>query len=511
MNPIASTASRRALRHTLAAVPLACAALFAAPEARAATVYDFPCGTHVSVLGEPDVKVVLHNCSYPSLQVQAGTAVIEGNGATIDLSGPAHRAVLEAVHGTLRDVRITGSTYGGLYLHSTNATIERVVIDGNSSPLQGGGIFATPRLVNLTLADSTIANNSAPVGGGLWFQFVDPVPSVTVKIVRSTISGNRAVVTPGDSGTGHAGGLWMLVSTSTTGRLELSHSTVSGNVADVHGGGMFLQGEMSASISDSTITGNSAGLSSDAILDGTGNVADAGMHVRRSIIAGNGSDSVDDCGFGYADFKQDYGYNVLTAGCVGALAAEPTTRVVASNGALLGALAANGGRTRTHLPMAGSPALDMIPPGSTGCTSGATDQRGFVRPQNGACDAGAVEVAVVAAFPWSGFVGPVNNPPTVNSMKAGAVAPVKFSLGGDRGLGVFAAGYPKSQFMACSSGAVDAVEETLTPGSSGLHYDVAGDTYTYAWKTDKAWGGRCATLLLRFVDGSERQAVFQFK
>ena len=97
-------------------------------------------------------------------------------------------------------------------------------------------------------------------------------------------------------------------------------------------------------------------------------------------------------------------------------------------------------------------------------------------------------------------------------MKGGAAVPVKFSLGGDRGLGVIATGYPLSQPVACASGApVDVVELTLTAGNSSLSYDVATDTYTYVWKTAKAWAGTCRLLTLRLSDGSDHTALFRFK
>src|SRR6185503_11562768 len=50
-----------------------------------------------------------------------------------------------------------------------------------------------------------------------------------------------------------------------------------------------------------------------------------------------------------------------------------------------------------------------------------------------------------------GFFSPVDNPPTLNVVKAGAAIPVKFSLGGNQGLGVMAAGYPSSKAIACDS------------------------------------------------------------
>ena len=116
-------------------------------------------------------------------------------------------------------------------------------------------------------------------------------------------------------------------------------------------------------------------------------------------------------------------------------------------------------------------------------------------------------------FPFSGFFSPVGNPPTLNAMKAGVAVPVKFSLGGARGLDVIAANFPQSRPVACPGGSVpvDVVELTLTAGQSSLSYDISTDTYTYAWKTDKAWAGTCRELTVRLSDGSDHKALFQFK
>jgi hypothetical protein len=56
--------------------------------------------------------------------------------------------------------------------------------------------------------------------------------------------------------------------------------------------------------------------------------------------------------------------------------------------ALLGPLADNGGPTKTHMPLPGSPAIDFV---ADGCPPPAADQRGVARPVGTACDAGAVE------------------------------------------------------------------------------------------------------------------------
>lgn len=116
------------------------------------------------------------------------------------------------------------------------------------------------------------------------------------------------------------------------------------------------------------------------------------------------------------------------------------------------------------------------------------------------------------SYTFGGFLPPIDPQPTINSMKAGAAAPVKFSLGGDFGLAIFAADYPKSQSVPCDSSApVDGVETTLTAGGSSLSYDATSNTYKYVWKTEKSWAGTCRQLVLKFADGSTQRASFKFK
>lgn len=127
----------------------------------------------------------------------------------------------------------------------------------------------------------------------------------------------------------------------------------------------------------------------------------------------------------------------------------------------------------------------------------------------------SVPYSVVAAsggYAFGGFLAPVDPLPTLNSMKAGAAVPVNFSLGGFHGLDIFAAGYPKSQPVACSSTSPeDGIEQTINAGGSSLSYDVATDQYSYVWKTNKLWAGTCRQLILQFTDGSIGRANFKFK
>jgi probable HAF family extracellular repeat protein len=120
--------------------------------------------------------------------------------------------------------------------------------------------------------------------------------------------------------------------------------------------------------------------------------------------------------------------------------------------------------------------------------------------------------SVTVIFNFTGFFQPVDNLPTLNSVKAGQAIPLKFSLGGDQGLNIFAAGYPKSELITCGSSAlVDGIEETATAGSSSLTYDAATDQYTYVWKTQKSWAGTCRQLVVKLSDGTTQRADFQFK
>ncbi|MEW5915629.1 MAG: PxKF domain-containing protein [Gemmatimonadota bacterium] len=115
-------------------------------------------------------------------------------------------------------------------------------------------------------------------------------------------------------------------------------------------------------------------------------------------------------------------------------------------------------------------------------------------------------------YRWTGFFQPIDNVPTVNSVNAGRAVPVKFSLNGDRGLSIFAAGYPKAVAVSCSSsGEIDEVELTITAGSSSLSYDASNQHYVYVWKTDKGWGSQCRQLVVRLADGTEQRATFRFK
>lgn len=152
--------------------------------------------------------------------------------------------------------------------------------------------------------------------------------------------------------------------------------------------------------------------------------------------------------------------------------------------------------------LSGTLATDTV--GVQMLTFSATDLAGNTATQE--C---AYEVVI---FDFDGFYPPVKPEPALNNAKAGQSVPLKFSLGGDQGLAVIAAGYPASQAVTCDTqqptGNLEPAEE---PGQSGLSYDSETDSYNYAWKTDKAWAGTCRALVLQLIDGTEHRTVFKFK
>lgn len=114
-------------------------------------------------------------------------------------------------------------------------------------------------------------------------------------------------------------------------------------------------------------------------------------------------------------------------------------------------------------------------------------------------------------YAFTGFFEPVNNAPTINTMKAGAAVPVKFGLGGDKGLDILATGFPSSRQVACDGSAASSpLEETSTAGASSLQYDVTKAQYIYVWKTQKEWTNTCRQFDLRLKDGTSQKAVFHF-
>jgi uncharacterized repeat protein (TIGR01451 family) len=123
-----------------------------------------------------------------------------------------------------------------------------------------------------------------------------------------------------------------------------------------------------------------------------------------------------------------------------------------------------------------------------------------------------VRTVQVLPYNFTGFFSPIDNLPALNEMKAGQAAPVKFSLGGNQGLNIFAAGSPSSVQISCStSDPILPVEETETAGQSSLSYDSTSNQYKYTWKTESSWKNTCRQVTVTLRDGTVHIAKFKFK
>ncbi len=289
-----------------------------------------------------------------------------------------------AGHATFTNVTVSGNnSHGGIFVNAGPVTIQSSTIVNNTSTGQGGGVYIMAVAVaGHSIKDTVIANNTAEAeGGGIY-------TAKQVIIERSTISGNSSQRGGGVYSDAHApsDGFSLMV--------WVMNSTISGNTAP-EGGGYYNNGVQTNMLS-TTVSGNTGGGVYQALTAGHS------LYLANSILANSTSGS--DC---QAQVTSG-GYNLVenTTNCLG-LAGTDITNTDPN----LGLPANNGGPTNTHLPAAGSPAIDAGNP--AGCTdaTGAplgSDQRGAARMQGGRCDIGAVETgsnATVTPTPTSTATG----------------------------------------------------------------------------------------------------------
>ncbi len=339
--------------------------------------------------------------------IQSLTIVAAGSASTLVDAAGLDRVfhVFPGATVEIDDLTITGGAVaddGGGIFNAGTLTVDRVVIEdnvaGGSSGFGGGG--GVINAGTMTLRNSTISNNATAQNAG----GVGNLGTMTID--GCTVSGNHAAVAVIAIGGG--GGIGNADLNGGPAILTITNSTVSGNTSAIDGGGLInvslYSQATTVALNNVTITANLA--DSDSSGDGEGggisNGASGGtfipgvLNVQNSIIAGNGDGGgqVPDC----AGSVSSNGYNVVqsTAGCtIGGI----TTGNVTGAAPTLGPLAANGGQTKTHLPLGGSPALNAgspATPGGSGNACRAADQRGVGRPLGAIarCDVGAVEVTV---------------------------------------------------------------------------------------------------------------------
>jgi predicted outer membrane repeat protein len=222
----------------------------------------------------------------------------------------------------------------------------------NNSGQSGGAIAVLPN-GQLLVTDSTMRDNLTTNGGGIYNKGA-------VNLNNVTISANQA---------SHGGAI------DNFGALMLTNVTLSGNDA-TYGGGLKNEGGI-ASLTNVTFAGNSAATSEGG---GIFNLnANTLLYLKNVIVAD--SPMGDNCRFAKA--AESVLFNLSSDNSCSFGAGRDDVNVK------LGPLADNGGPTQTHLPQAGSPAID----GGTNSGAPSADQRGVTRPQGALVDVGSVEVA----------------------------------------------------------------------------------------------------------------------
>jgi hypothetical protein len=308
---------------------------------------------------------------------------IRGRGARIERdpglacpAGPELRLFEVADGGilTLEDVAVSNGCLSsgsgaGVFSDGGSLVLREASIEGNEAGAAGGGVALVGG--NLLAFDSAVRGNlAAGDGGGI---------SVTgspgwLLLERTTLSENVAA----------SGGGLAIGGTSSA---LVRNSTFSGNASASSGGGIELTDAAASLVLDfSTVTGNSAPTGAGA------QVAAGSLFLHGSLLGENLLGA--DCAAGAGGVAAS-GLNLDTDGSCAALAGGGFLTVPSLG---LGPLADNGGRTRTHLPLAGSPALDAAP--ACASRSGVPlvrDQRGYPRPTDDdgdgtpECELGAVE------------------------------------------------------------------------------------------------------------------------
>jgi uncharacterized repeat protein (TIGR01451 family) len=289
--------------------------------------------------------------------------------------------------------------------------------------IEGTGVFP---VVNVQPgASAPVALEDLTLGPGSW-AIDDSAPSATLAVRHTVVSGldNSAVHLNNAARVDIVDSAFIGDSNSTTGgaiqtfgtTVNVIRSTFSGNKAIV--GGAIRVGSGTVNIVDSTLTGNSATGSGGAL-------AGAGIVLRHDTIAGNsaatsgggistsGSVTLEGTILSGNSPGQCEGGTLNTAGTN--IVFGPSTCTVSgpaptTSDPRLGPLAPHGGFGETMALLAGSSALNAAAtpcPGAAFEAEPALDERGVARPQGAACDIGAFESAADGAVALSASPNPL--------------------------------------------------------------------------------------------------------
>ena len=197
-----------------------------------------------------------------------GLTLVRGHGG---LGGGIHNLENLLVEDCVILGNVAGIDGGGVYSAGPNFSVLKSTVVGNKAYGNGGGICSQS---DLFVVESTIAenkadknNNNTGDGGGIY------IDDALLSVVDSAILDNW-------TGT-HAGGICI----TSNGTAEVDNSTISGNSAEGHGGGVCNYGTLT--VTNSTITGNTADSNNSNYGDGGGIYNAGSLSLNDSTISDN--------------------------------------------------------------------------------------------------------------------------------------------------------------------------------------------------------------------------------
>lgn len=293
---------------------------------------------------------------------------------------------------TLRDVRFSGNYAnrgGAMYVLAVSGGIARPLLNrvrfgGNRGASDGGGLYNDGRNAGNArpeLVDVEFTGNRASSGGAVYNNGEQGNSSPVLD--RVGFSGNTA---------SYGGAIYNNGRGSGIARAHIGNATFHGNTASSQGGAIYNEigstGDGRMTLVHATFSGNSASRGGAIYNYGSsGNLDNAGQTLLGVILWGNSAsqEGAEIHNNGAAPIVRD---SIVAGGCP---VAAQCSGLSTANPAL-GALADNGGFSRTMRPNTGSAAINTAASGSCPLT----DQRAVPRAQGIQCDIGAVEVEAPA-------------------------------------------------------------------------------------------------------------------
>ena len=259
---------------------------------------------------------------------------------------------------TVRHGRVESSSFGGGIFNQGDVHLSNAAVNYNLG-IQGGAI-RNAGTGNITIENSMLYENKADNGGAVF-------NSGDLTVLGSTFQGNMA-----NNG----------AAIRNDGELEITNSTFSGNQAEARAGGVDNHGV--ATITNATFWGNE-GTQGVGVYNGEDDILNFSNTIITQSQSGGDCENAGDISTNSKNLVED-------GSCDADYDGDP----------LLGPLTDNGGPTKTHQLLSGSPAVDNGDAESCPLF----DQRGIDRPKGAGCDIGAFEFfPAVAAFTASPLTG----------------------------------------------------------------------------------------------------------